>query len=159
PDFTQTFTLNVTPAPQHISITSPTTPYTQNFDSLTSNTWSNEVTLPGWSLYAQPAPGTPITTIAQSNGSTNAGSFYSFGATGSGDRALGGIGSGSAYFGSPGGGSVAGWIVAALTNNTGSTVSGVTVAFDGEQWRDGGSSGFTPAAQTMSFEYGFGSDF
>ena len=136
--------------------------YTQNFDTLassgTSVAWANDSTLAGWSLFRQPAPGTAITSYMADNGggsSSNTGSFYSYGATSSTDRALGGLGSGGAYFGSPVSGAVAGWIAASFTNTTSSALDGFAVQFDGEQWRNGGNT----TAQSMVMQYGFGSSF
>jgi hypothetical protein len=133
--------------------------YTQNFDTLatsgTANAWANDSTLPGWSLFAQPAPGNPIATYAGGDGSSNTGAFYSLGSTGSTDRALGGIASGGAYFGSPASAAVAGWWAVDVANNTGSTIDAFTVSFDGEQWRNGGNA----TAQTMALQYGFGASF
>ncbi len=133
--------------------------YSQNFDSLTANgtaiSWVNGTTLPGWYLYRQPAPGTDLTSYAAGNGSSSTGSFYSFGATGSNERALGGVGSGGAYFGSPTTGTVAGWIAVGLVNNTGQTLKHLAVAYDGEQWRNSGEA----SAQSMRFEYGWGTSF
>lgn len=135
--------------------------YTQDFNSLattgSSNTWTNDSTLPGWSLFRAPAPGTAITAYAAGDGSSTTGSFYSFGTTGSGDRALGGLGSGGAYFGSPASGAVAGWMTAAFTNNTGATINSFALKYDGEQWRNGGNS--NQATQSMVLEYGFGNSF
>jgi len=133
--------------------------YNQNFDTLaqtgTNITWSNDSTIPGWYLFRQPVPGTPITAYNADNGSSSTGSFYSYGSTSSSDRALGGLGSGGSYFGSPGVGAVAGWIAFAATNTTGSTINSVTVNFNGEQWRNGGNT----TAQTMVMQYGFGTSF
>lgn len=133
--------------------------YSQNFDTLatsgTTISWVNNTTLPGWFLYRQPAPGTDITTYAAGTGSSGTGSFYSFGAAGSGERALGGVGSGGTYFGSPANGAVAGWIAVGFINNTGQTLKQFSVSYAGEQWRDGGAA----AAQTMRFEYGWGGSF
>jgi len=133
--------------------------YTQSFDSLatsgSANVWANDGTLAGWSLFI--ASGAAAPTYAADTGSSNAGAFKSYGASGSSDRALGGLGSGGTYFGSPAAGAVAGWIAVAFTNTSGSAFSGFTLAFDGEQWRDGGAT--TPAAQTMVLQYGFGSSF
>lgn len=133
------------------------TALTQNFDTLittgTAQAWSNNTTLPGWSLFNKTP--TAITTYNAGDGSSNAGSFYSFG-TGTGtERALGGAASGGAYFGSPASGTVAGWIAFAATNNTGSTATDFTIGYDGEQWRNGGNA----TAQTMVLEYGFGATF
>jgi hypothetical protein len=155
----------------HAVISFNGTTYTQNFDSLasapttanvTSIAWANDSTLAGWSLFVQPAPGTAPTTYIAGNGSSNAGSFYSYGSAASTDRALGGLGSGGAYFGSPvpASGAVAGWIALALTNASGSDYDNFTVAFNGEQWRNGGTTtSVNPVAQTMVLQYGFGSTF
>ena len=132
--------------------------YSQNFDSLASSgtgvAWSNGSTLAGWNLFRQPAPGTAIAAYSASDGGSNAGSFYSYGTGSSSDRALGGLGSGGTYFGSPGSGSVAGWIAFGATNATGADIGSITLAFDGEQWRNANTS-----AQTMALSYGFGASF
>ena len=133
--------------------------YTQNFDSLattgTANLWTNDSTLQGWSLFA--SNNTPIASYSTGNGSSTTGSFYSFGTTGSTDRALGGLGSGGTYFGSPGpaSGAVAGYIAVAFQNNSGSTLNNFTIGFNGEQWRNGGNT----STQPMVLEYGIGSSF
>ncbi|MBX9793298.1 MAG: hypothetical protein K2Y02_03255 [Burkholderiaceae bacterium] len=149
----------VAPAHAALVINSAGENYTQSFDSLAVSgaAWANDSTLLGWSLFRQPAPGTPITSIAVGNGSGTTGSFYNFGATGSSDRSLGGVGSNGAYFGTPAtaSGAVAGWIAASFTNNSGQALSGFSVGFDGEQWRNGGNT----TAQTMVMQYGFGSSF
>lgn len=131
--------------------------YSQSFDSLTSGTassaWANDSTLAGWSLFR--ANGGAIGTYAGTDGNTTSGSFYSFGTTGSSDRALGGLASGGAYFGSPASGAVAGYIALAL-KNTGSTgINSFTLSFDGEQWRNGGNT----TKQTATLQYGFGNNF
>ncbi len=137
--------------------------YSQNFDTLitsgTAQAWANDSTLAGWSLFRQPAPGTALTTYNAGAGASNAGAFYSFGTGTSTERALGGVGSSGAYYGtpSPANGAPAGWITVGFTNNTGLTLDSLTLAYRGEQWRDGGAA--TPAAQTMIVEYGFGGTF
>ena len=134
--------------------------YSETFDSLPNSGtaatgWTNDSTLPGWSLFKRPAPGSPLASITPGTGSSNAGAIYSFGGSGEADRALGGVGSGGTYWGSPSTGTVAGWIAVALTNGTNSLIDSVTLAFDGEQWRDGGNT----SAQTMVLEYGIGASF
>ncbi|MEH2112017.1 hypothetical protein [Nostoc sp.] len=134
--------------------------YSQDFDGLTTNTsntttWTNDTTLAGWSLFSQPIPGSAIATYTANNGSGNSGGFYSYGSTGSTDRALGGLGSGGTYFGSPASGTVAGWIAFSATNTTGSTINSLNVAFNGEQWRNNGNA----TAHSMVLEYGFGTSF
>ncbi len=134
--------------------------YGQNFDSLAASgtgiSWANNSTLPGWFLYRQPAPGTAITSYAAGTGSSTTGSFYSFGASGSGERAVGAVGSGGTYWGSPGDGAVAGWMAVGLVNNTGQTLTQFTVSYAGEQWRVGASNN---NPETMVFEYGWGGAF
>ncbi len=135
--------------------------YSQDFNSLattgTANTWTNNSTLPGWFLFRQPAPGTAIPTYSATDGGSNAGNLISFGSASSSERALGGLGSGGAIFGSPAAGAIAGWIAVGFINNSGSDINSATIAFNGEQWRDGGAA--TPNAQTMVLEYGFGATF
>jgi hypothetical protein len=132
--------------------------YTQDFNTLASSgtgiTWDNNITLPGWFLFRQPAPGTAITTYSASTGTATAGSVYSFGLDGS-DRALGGVGSGGTYWGSPSAGTVAGWMAVGFQNNTGASLTSFTVSYDGEQWRYSGNTN----VQIMRFEYGFGTAF
>lgn len=143
-----------------ISITSTAFSYTQDFDTLASTNsaslpWTNDSTLPGWSLFRQPLPGTALTTYGADNGSSTAGSFYSYGTNGSTERALGGLGANSAYFSSPANGAVAGAFAVSFTNNTGQTLTSATISFDGEQWRNGGNT----SAQTMLLQYGIGATF
>lgn len=146
-----------TQAQAQISVASPSFSYTQSFDSLTTSTtatpWVNDSTLPGWSLIN--SAGAAAATIVAGTGSSNAGSFYSFGAAGNAERALGGAASGGTYFGSPATGAIAGWIVVAFTNNTNGNLDNFSVAYNGEQWRNGGNT----SAQTMVMEYGVGSSF
>jgi uncharacterized protein len=131
--------------------------YTQNFNTLanagTNIDWANDSTIAGWSLFDK--NGAVIPTYNADTGSSNTGNFYSYGTTGSTDRALGGLASGGAYFGSPATGSVAGLIALALKNTTGSTINSINLSFNGEQWRNGGNA----TAQSMVLENGFGSTF
>jgi uncharacterized protein len=134
--------LNLGSAAQaQISLTALDVPVSENFDGLaaagTAVAWVDNGTLPGW--YSNRA------TYHAANGSNNAGSLYSFGVTGAGpatDRALGGISSnpiGTFHW------------AARYVNDTGSTINRFSVAFTGEQWRDGGAA--TPAAQSAAFQY------
>ncbi|WP_216920735.1 ExeM/NucH family extracellular endonuclease [Synechococcus sp. CCAP 1479/9] len=134
--------------------------YSQSFDALAAsgsgNAWVNDVTLPGWHLFRQPAAApVALATYTADSGSGNAGAVLSYGATGSGDRALGSLGSGGAFFGSPASGSVAGWFALALTNTTGAAIASLDLSFSGEQWRNGGNT----AAHTMELQWGFGASF
>ncbi len=145
------------PAHADISVGSPTFSYSENFDSLstatTASPWVNDSTLAGWSLFN--SGGAAVPTVLGGSGSTNTGSFYSFGASGSSERALGSTASGGSYFGSPPSGALAGWIALALNNASGGTLDAFSVAYDGEQWRNGGNTN----AQSLVLEYGFGGSF
>jgi hypothetical protein len=138
-----------------IAITVAGQTYLQDFDSLTLSTWANDATLPGWSLFSQPAPGSAVTSLRINNGGGNTSSFYSYVSIGGSDHALGALVATGTYFGAPAEGEVAGWIAAQFTNDSGGALGGFSLGFDGEQWRNGGN----PAAQTMVFEYGYGSRF
>jgi hypothetical protein len=134
--------------------------YQQNFNSLaltgTSLAWTNDLSLPGWFLFRQPSSApVAIPTYSANTGSSDTGAFYSYGSSGSSDRALGGLGSGGNYFGSPGGGEVAGWIALALTNSSGAVLEALNIQFAGEQWRKASNS----TAQSMTLSYGFASSF
>lgn len=123
------------------SIALGTGTYTQNFNTLAASGTSS--TLPtGW--YA-----TETGTSALSNGSytagtgsDNAGDLYSFGATGSTDRALGTLRSGTLI---PS-------IGAAFTNSTGATITGLTIGYTGEEWRNGSAS-----TDSLIFQYSLSS--
>lgn len=138
-----------------INVGSPAFSYSQDFNALattgSTNTWTNDSTLPGWSLFI--ASGAAAPTYGADSGGSNAGAFKSYG--NDTDRALGGLGSGGAYFGSPTAGSIAGWLAVAFTNTSGGGLAGFTIRFDGEQWRNGGNT----SSHTMAMEYGFGSSF
>lgn len=107
-----------------VSLTAVGTAYTENFDTL-ANTGTSSTTPNGWSLVES---GTNAnTTYTAGTGSANAGDTYSFGATGSSERAFGGLLSGS----------LTPTIGASFTNNTGATIARVDIAYTGEQWRLG----------------------
>jgi predicted extracellular nuclease len=112
-------------------------PYFQDFDSLsTSNTtWTDNQTIPNW--YSS------RTSINAGTGSSNTGSLYSFGAASNSDRALGSVASGSTgtiFYG------------ARFVNDTGTTLTSLSVSYIGEQWRNGGNT--TP--HTLDFAYQIG---
>src|SRR3954470_20862661 len=128
------------------SITLLESPLSENFDALISTGsagWVNNSTIKGW-YTARTGTGT---TIVADTGSSNGGNLYSYGSTGSSDRALGSIGSSNAaagrFF----------WGVR-LVNNTGATMTSLTVSYVGEQWRNGGAtSPNLSVAQTVDFQY------
>jgi predicted extracellular nuclease len=114
--------------------------YSQNFNSLISSgstTWTNGSTLSGW-YSTRSGTGT---SIVANDGSSNGGNLYSYGTT-STDRALGSVGSNGA------GNFLWG---ARFFNDTGSTISTLSINYAGEQWRNSAA-----AAQTVDFQYQLG---
>lgn len=134
--------------------------YSQNFDTLPAsgsvNAWTNNTTLLGWyaynslpgntqSLGARDPLGTAgiwntTTNIRAGDGSSNAGALWSFGTGTDAERALGSLGSGT-----PGDFSYA----LVLQNTTGITMDSFSLAYTGEQWRNGGNT----TQQRLQFDY------
>lgn len=123
-----------------VSLTSLGTPYSQNFDTLAntgnSNQWYNDgaanQTIAGWVASRKE--------YIAGSGTGTSGGLYSFGATSAAERALGSIastGTSTVYYG------------LRLTNNTGNLITGLDVAYTGEQWRAGDKT--TP--QSLMFSY------
>jgi endonuclease G len=123
---------------------------TENFDTLATTStgipWADNTTIPG--VYSS------RTTYNAGTGSSNAGALYSFGVAGAGvvgDRALGSVGSGGTL--------TVFWGVK-LTNNTGTTITSLAIAYTGEQWRNGGATTAAPTVpsvqQTVDFQYRVG---
>lgn len=104
--------------------------YTQTFDSLGSGavTWTNNSTLAGW--YAHQSAGASVPSslnapLAAGTGTGSGSKGYWFNFGNGADRALGGSpasGTGTISYG------------VALTNNTGSTLTGFDLSFDWERW-------------------------
>lgn len=153
---TETITINLTSAtsPYTISVATAsinltsediatisfTGNYGQDFNTLGASGTSDFSTLPtGW-MYNETGTNAN-TTYAASDGSggTFSGNTYSFGATGSSDRAIGYTRSGSLI-------PVMG---AFFSNNTGAPVTSLTITYTGEQWRLGTSG----RNDRMDFQY------
>ena len=108
-----------------ISLTTLDTAYAQDFNSLASSGTANTTVPAGWEFSES---GTNAnTTYRAGTGSDNTGDTFSFGAAGNSERAFGGLRSGT----------LVPLIGAQFTNNTGSTITSIRVAYAGEQWRLG----------------------
>lgn len=123
--------------------------YTQNFDSLlntgTANPWAADSTLPGWfARRALPTAPAEWAAYRSDNGAT--GSIYSFGSTGSTERAFGSVSSGTP-------GTINFALV--LQNNTADVMTSFDLSFVGEQWRMGGNTATTipGLAQSLTFDF------
>jgi predicted extracellular nuclease len=133
------------PVAAQILLTTPGVPYTQDFNTLAqtglTNVWTNNVTpLVGW--YAAFQTGT-LTVYRADTGSSNTGALYSYGVAGTNpitDRALGSVSSGTP---------VTIFYAVRFANNTGAPVGSLAIAYNGEQWRNGGNA----TAQKLTFEY------
>lgn len=103
---------------------------TENFDSLASS-GSSSVTPTGWALHEGPGSsstgGAVNGAYTAGTGSSGSGDVYSFGSALANDRAFGTLLSGS----------ITPTIGASFVNDTGTTISSLSVAYTGEQWRLG----------------------
>jgi hypothetical protein len=110
---------------QTVSLTGAT--YTQNFNtlSLTTASTTNNLTLTGWFMTETGLGTRDNEQYGVDTGGSNSGDTYSYGSTADTDRALGGLQTGTLIpnFG------------AAFTNNTGATLTSLSVSYTGEQWR------------------------
>ncbi|HEY2292421.1 MAG TPA: ExeM/NucH family extracellular endonuclease [Thermoanaerobaculia bacterium] len=128
-------------AAQCVSLTTLGSAYTQNFDTLsnTAGSTTNNLTIPGWFMTETGGGARDNEQYAVDTGASTTGDTYSYGAAASTERALGQLRSGTLIpnFG------------ACFTNNTGSTITSLAVAYNGEEWRLG-TAGRT---DQMNFEY------
>lgn len=112
---------------QSVSITAVGTAFSQDFNTLANTGTTNAITtLPNGWTFTESGTGAN-TTYAADFGTLNGGNTYSYGSTGSTERAFGGLLSGS----------VTPTIGVQFTNNTGVTITSVTISYTGEQWRLG----------------------
>jgi len=109
--------------PTCVSLTTINSAVSENFDSLV-NTGTGTLS-PPWYMVETGANANLLYTAG--TGSANTGDTYSFGAAAATDRALGGLLSGS----------VTPTFGACFVNNTGTTITSLSIAYTGEQWRLG----------------------
>lgn len=130
------FCLSISVTGQTISLTSGT--YSQDFNTL-ANSGTSSVTPTGW-LFSETGTNAN-TTYTAGTGSSTAGDTYSFGPSASAERAFGGLLSGS----------LVPTIGSGYTNNSGTTISSLTIMYTGEQWRAGVTN--RNAADRIDFQY------
>jgi hypothetical protein len=126
--FTSAFLFIATsPFAQNISLTGST--YSHNFNTLSdiAGTTTNNLTITGWFLTESGGGARDNEQYAVDNGGLTTGDMYSYGSSGSTDRALGALRTGTLI---PSYG-------AAFTNNTGSAITNIKISFTGEEWRLG----------------------
>ncbi len=122
-----------------VSLTAIDTAYTQDFDTLAASGQSDLLPA-GWALAESGSSANNDGKYTAGTGSSNAGDTYSFGSTGSTDRAFGTLLSGT----------LTATIGASFTNDTGETISALDVVYTGEQWRLGQSG---RGADRLDFQY------
>ena len=123
-----------------VSLTALNSAYTQDFNTLASTGAGPFSTLPtGWLLTESGGGAQDDEMYVVGNGSLGTGNSYSFGTGSNTDRAFGGLQSGT----------LIPTIGATFTNNTGSTVTTLTVTYTGEQWR----LGTTGRNDKLDFQY------
>lgn len=123
-----------------VSLISPNSTYTQNFDAMgTTSTLPPNWLAVKFSGTSSLLNGSPLT-IGVTNGSASSGNAYNVGTTSASDRALGTLASGSIVpaFGT------------SFQNNTGSVIGSVSFSGFSEQWRSGSSS---TEDEIILFEY------
>ncbi|MEW5938178.1 MAG: ExeM/NucH family extracellular endonuclease [Chloroflexota bacterium] len=112
------------PAPA-ISLTGAT--YTQDFNTLATSGTTNSTLPTDWYLSESGTSSRVNGQYAADTGASNTGDTYSYGSSASSERAFGALLSGT----------ISSIIGAQFVNNTGSTVTSLTVSYTGEQWRLG----------------------
>jgi hypothetical protein len=117
--------------------------YTQNFDSLTgtgsSRPWTDNATLPGWY----------VTSTIYGLGYGVGEGIWSLGyAGGQGDRALGAVGSS----GIPHISGISDLMAVSFKNQTSSTLTSVSVTFDGEQWSRTNATNQKPSSLLFAYQ-------
>ncbi|MES2429762.1 MAG: endonuclease [Bacteroidota bacterium] len=131
-------TISTFSAKSQVIITSTGTPYTQDFNTLASSNGPASVMPTGWAFLETGSAAN--TTYGVDIGSAATGNTYSYGALSDAERALGSLTSGSLH-------STYG---VSFTNNSGSTITSLTITYTGEQWRLGTNTG---RLDTLNFAY------
>lgn len=120
-----------------VSITSTTTPYTQNFNTLKATSGTSTSLPAGWKLLETGSGAN--TSYASNAGATSTGNTYSYGTGTNTERAFGALRSGS----------LVPVLGVQIRNSTGSTITSITVSYTGEQWRCGA----TGRTDRLDFQY------
>jgi hypothetical protein len=140
--------------------------YSQNFDNLPLTGTTNAIAGTGalaaqgdltwlssagadWRAARITGSGTTVVNLVADAGTSNTGTIHSYGVASDTNRAIGCLPSGS-------NGPACG---VALTNNTGQTLTTITIDYDAAQWRSPSDSSATAhgVVNTMTFSYGFSS--
>ncbi|MEN9549895.1 MAG: hypothetical protein RIR12_2486, partial [Bacteroidota bacterium] len=119
--------------------------YSQDFNTLsnTAASTNNLLSITGWEMNETGGGTRDNEQYAVDPGTSNSGDTYSYGAAGSTERALGSLQSGTliSTFG------------ANFTNNTGGTITALTINYTGEQWRLGLAGRTSANLDRLDFQY------
>lgn len=110
-----------------VSLTTSGAAYTQDFNTLAISETTNTTLPTGWFLTEQGGGARDNEAYGADSGGSNTGDIYSYGSTGSDERAFGSLRSGS----------LIPFTGASFTNDTGAVITDLTVSYTGEQWRLG----------------------
>lgn len=119
------YLLITTTAFTQVSITTTTTPYTQNFNTLRATAGTSSTLPSSWKLLETGSSAN--TTYASDAGGTATGNTYSYGTGTNTERAFGALRSGS----------LIPTLGVQIRNSTGTTITSLTISYTGEQWRCG----------------------
>ena len=124
-----------------VSLTTSGATVTQDFDTLsnTAGSTTNVLAIPGWFMTESGGGARDNEQYAVDTGGSTTGDTYSYGGLAATDRALGALRSGTLI-------PLRG---AAYTNDTGSTLTSLAVAYTGEEWR----LGTTARTDRLDFQY------
>ncbi|HUI08241.1 MAG TPA: PEP-CTERM sorting domain-containing protein [Verrucomicrobiae bacterium] len=132
-----------------ISLTGGTFTYSENFDSMGSGAeasppsgWFAGATKRGGNSDATNGTLFAVPSLSTDSGGSTTGTNYNYGTVGDGDRAIGSLTSANAV----GSNRVT---EVRFINNTGFSITNLSIHYDGEQWRDGG----TNAANQLSLHF------
>lgn len=132
-----------TGAMAQIPVTGSSLTYMQDFNGL-DITSTNSSNLPsGWEIFEYGTSANVNNQYKGDAGTSNGGDTYSYGSAGAAERALGSLASNtlSTQYG------------AKFINNTGTTITSLTISYQGEQWRFGGSAAPRVDNDSLRFLY------
>ncbi len=131
-------------AQSQVSIINLATAYTQDFNTLDPAATAPSTSLPaGWSILEIGTSSLVDQGYKSNDGTLNSGDTYSYGTGAATERALGALQSGT----------LAPIFGVKFQNNSGSTITSLTVTYVGEQWRMGVTGG---RKDTLEFQYAIG---
>lgn len=128
------------PATAQIIIDATSLSYLQDFNTLDTLSVNSSNLPPDWQIFEYGTSSAVNNEYKGNSGTSTTGDVYSYGSSGSTDRALGSLGTSGnkAFYG------------ATFQNNTGVTITSIAVHYRGEQWRRG-----TSSSDTLLFRYSY----